>query len=874
MKIVQFNGGLNNRLSPQLIGQNEATEFTNIDTKSGSLSPLNDKEYTSRKMDRYIFCYKNNWSSTKIKHWYAEYNEFAYRVNGLKVFEYSNNGIVWKPVYLDKPTIESLTTDENNTEEIFTAEAVEDYPLSTSPLQYPDTSRYPLGAIKANGGHKNNHMFNSSTYKYKIVLAAENDAFFFHSAEFDVSAISTCSLYGSYWMTSNQSEWVSNGWIFNISRILGKEGSLGFKSRSGKWFMRMTRNHESDDTCAGTGNEWDGLWDSAGVAISFSVPTQINSVPIKTCRLYRQMKKDDKTYWRLVDKFIRSSNDKENCFIDWLPDDIIWQLKDNTHDKYATKLPPVGGETIGAIFKETKISYTARYIDDDGRVGNIADTNEITAYQYADDASKIGTRVEGLTLYRDSIKVKLKDDRPFNPLAKPTKVELFRQGGILVNYTKVKNYEIKEDNTYLDDVKDADVDGAILAYIQDIALEANTKYITEHNGTLFSAKGTTLVFSNAGTADVWLEFNFISFKSTITGIAKNNIGLVVFSRYETYIVTGTSIDNYAKILISANYGCISHESIAYNGNNVIFMSNEGICILSGSSITNVSINKLPQLAAKEINIPCKAVCVDEVYYLALGKEVLYDKNDIPLETIPRPTNILFTVKADGSITTLSKELKIKLRDVAESDITEITLRKGLEISLNNIQLNEENALIIKDGLDKVIELPSYLIYIDHNGDILVSEWLVDYTSHIEANKILYMDMRFGTPAFGYIDEKLYDMLYVNNKIYMSDTTGFIAELLGSDKPRIMKWKSGQLAEGGLSILKNNKVLYCYSEGDITLKVYLDGVEVNIKKLNEDGYTEVKLPQNMKLAYYIQFEAEGTGVLKEIEYKVEERQNGR
>lgn len=871
MKIVQFNGGLNNRLSPQLIGQNEATIYNNIDTKSGCLEPLKDKKYTSRILDRYIYNYKNNWTSTKVKYWYAEYNEYAYRVDGLSAFEYSSNGIVWKPVYLQKPAIESLELDKEKDEVIFVADDVESYPLSTTPMQYPDTSRYPAGGTKAWGlHHSKGGLFTTYEYTYKIVISNEEDNFFFHSAEFKVSSIAGSTTYGSFWFTGSVSDWIPNAGTWNISRILGKEGSIQGPI-SGAWFMRMLRNWETDDTCAGTGNEWDGEWDSAGVTIGFAVPEQINSVPVKNFRLYRKIQTQN-NIWRLVDKFVLSTNKKENCFIDWLPDSIIMMLNE-THEKYATRLPPVGGEVIGAIFKEKKMNYTARYIDDDGRTGNVADVKEMTIYQYADDASKVGNWVKGLELHRAAVNVKLKDDRPFDPLATPTKIELYRQGGILTNYTKVKEYELQDNNLYVDDVKDKDVDGAILAYVQDTALEANTKYMVEHNGTLFSAKGTSLVFSNAGTADVWLEFNFISFKSTITGLAKNSIGLIVFSRYETYIVTGNSINDYAKILISANYGCVSHESIAYNNNNVIFMSNEGICILSGSNIENISINKIPNLISEDSNKPCKAICVDDVYYLALGKEVLYDKENNKVDVMPTPNNILFTIKSDGSKTTIEKEIKIKLRNESKSGNPEIIIREGLEISIDTIQINEEGDLIILDGIDKVIELPKYLVYIADNGDISVSEWLVDYRTHIEANKIIYMDMRFGQFAFGYINENLYDMLYVNNNIYISDETKKLAGLFSSDENRVMNWKSGYLAEGGLSLLKNTKALYCYSEGDITLNIYFDGKLVLTKKLNE-GYTEVKMPQDKRLIYYIQFEVLGTGKLKEIEYKIEERQNGR
>jgi hypothetical protein len=57
------------------------------------------------------------------------------------------------------------------------------------------------------------------------------------------------------------------------------------------------------------------------------------------------------------------------------------------------------------------------------------------------------------------------------------------------------------------------------------------------------------------------------------------------------------------------------------------------------------------------------------------------------------------------------------------------------------------------------------------------------------------------------------------------------------------------------------------------KCYIDDELVSTATLLE-GFQEIKLPQDKRLGYYIQFEVTGTGVLNEIEYKVEGRQNGK
>lgn len=875
MKLTQFNGGLNTALSPQLLQLNEAVEYTNIDSSKGNLSPLQDKKYTDRQLGRYIFNYKNNWTSTKIRHWYTEYNQYAYRVNGKGIMEYSDNGIIWRPVYLDDPTIEKLSIDPKDPKFITVASYPSGIVMQHSSFQLGDSGTYPMSGTKYSGKHHDKRAWQTITINYKIVLSPESDDYFFH-ADKQISGVDRWYLNAVF-----SPGWQDNQWVrypaFNLARFNSGKDTFINANTNTMGFLTKTLSYNTDETCFGTGSEWDGEYRCTGVTIVPSVPGQIDSVSIVHCRLYRVINGQ----WYMVDYFKRSENARENAFVDWLPDDILVNLGNyipasEVSIKRWRGLPPVGGNTKGTIFKEIKINYIARYIDDIKRTGNISNIESITHYQFASDASKVGNIInakDNTKLERGNVIIKLKNDRPFDPLATPTKVEIYRQGGTLSNYTLVKSYPIADNDTYIDDVLDKDVDGAILPYVQKTAMQENARYLTENKGTLYSAVGTTLLFSNAGSAETWLEFNFIEFKDTITGIAKNQIGLIVFTKTNTYVVTGSSIDDYTKILLSSNYGCISHDSIAYNGDDIYFMSIEGLCVLSGSVMNNLSLSKIPDFTYDINTIPAKAIMVDGIYYLALGKEVLYDKNDKLVEVKPKPTKVLLTIPANYEVT-VPNEIKIKLRDEATTGTPEVIIPKGFKITKDIVQINEVQDLVIKNGIDKIIHLPNYLLYYNEDGSILVSDWLIDYTTHIEADRILYCNMRFGQPIFGYIDEDLYDLHYVGSIIYMTDKTQKLAGLLENTTTRSIKWKSPHIAEGGLSIIKNTKVIYFYSEGDITIRVLLDGKVVMTKKLNEDGFTEVKLPQQQRLTYYVQLEVEGTGVLKEIEYIVESRQNGR
>jgi len=90
----------------------------------------------------------------------------------------------------------------------------------------------------------------------------------------------------------------------------------------------------------------------------------------------------------------------------------------------------------------------------------------------------------------------------------------------------------------------------------------------------------------------------------------------------------------------------------------------------------------------------------------------------------------------------------------------------------------------------------------------------------------------------------------------------------------IKFKSKHYTEQGISMYKNFKTIYVYSEGDLQFKAYIDDRLVADVPLKEKGVTEVKVDQHNRTGYYIWFEIEGTGSVKEIEFIAEARQNGR
>ena len=113
----------------------------------------------------------------------------------------------------------------------------------------------------------------------------------------------------------------------------------------------------------------------------------------------------------------------------------------------------------------------------------------------------------------------------------------------------------------------------------------------------------------------------------------------------------------------------------------------------------------------------------------------------------------------------------------------------------------------------------------------------------------------------------YDTLY----ILTTDSIG--VKEYGNGTALTYQYKTGYIAENGLTNYKAFKDVYIYSSGSINLKTYIDGLKVNDLDLI-NGLTNFKIAQEHHRGYYIEFELSGTGTVYEIDIVSEGRQNGR
>ena len=196
-----------------------------------------------------------------------------------------------------------------------------------------------------------------------------------------------------------------------------------------------------------------------------------------------------------------------------------------------------------------------------------------------------------------------------------THIKVYRLGGHLTDYSLVETLDINSltwtsgVTSWTDDVSEINIEGDILTSWDNDTPPANLKYITKYLTMLFGAEGNTLYFTKPAYPNYWP--NYIIFDDIITGIGPTANGLLIFTKYETYILVGTTPDNMYRYLLNGAYGCIEHNTIKYTNNTLLWMSEEGICASNGGEIIVLTKNKLGKLAITPIN----AEVYDEQYFL-------------------------------------------------------------------------------------------------------------------------------------------------------------------------------------------------------------------------------------------------------------------
>jgi hypothetical protein len=196
------------------------------------------------------------------------------------------------------------------------------------------------------------------------------------------------------------------------------------------------------------------------------------------------------------------------------------------------------------------------------------------------------------------------------------KTRIYRVGGNITKFTLVEEV-IGTTATYIDNKSDLELDGRVLTSQEyGVAPAGMTSLITAY-GMLFGADGNNLRYTNPGEPEYWPAAYSIPFPLKITGLAAVSNGVLVMTSSSTYIMTGSGPLTLSRQLLRSDQGCVDVRSIQNFLGNAIWVSQDGICVSSGSSVEVISKNALGKLTLPGVR---SSALFNETYY------VIYDTN--------------------------------------------------------------------------------------------------------------------------------------------------------------------------------------------------------------------------------------------------------
>ncbi len=231
----------------------------------------------------------------------------------------------------------------------------------------------------------------------------------------------------------------------------------------------------------------------------------------------------------------------------------------------------------------------------------------LTNYSSVDGAESIPTFLDQILAVNG---VAFLSSLPVSTDPQVDKKYIYRVGGNLTVYTLVAIIPNTQ-TTFTDNIEDDEVDGSLLTSSNYEVPIAGLKYLIESYAMLFGAVENRLYFTPIAQPNAWPTNFYLDFSTEITGIGKTPIGLLVFTLYETYLVTGTGPASLTQQILSGDQGCISHDSIKNVKGASIWCSTDGVCISGGSEVKVVTKDRLDKLELSVVN----SALFDQEYYV-------------------------------------------------------------------------------------------------------------------------------------------------------------------------------------------------------------------------------------------------------------------
>jgi len=555
MQLRTFTAGLNTRLAPQLINPAESVKLHNVDITAGILQPIKGLSSTNIKSDKYFYGWRGEWFSSIHYRDYLEYRDLLLWTEE-GTYPKKYDGKDIRRLGIVKPSNKlKLTVTEAPT-----FDAIEEPQAHTIPnVKYAKFESTSGGDLTP------------GEYEYAFINKEEGIT----SKPYEVTA------------TVNDGDSA-----LKISSFEGVEGTVYIYRKYNDEYRLVgsTSDDYTDDTLDISSNEvlTEKEIFPLGAFMDYAYDVYDEDTELRHQEFrYLTLSSEEKTYkitlGATASKPVKLYRKYEDEFIEISEVDDTYEI--------SGEVKPPEEKYLSGIYQ---YCYTY-YNEEDG--------TESQPSEYSDevDINNGIVYVEGLESSSDE---------------QVTHKQLYRMGGTLTVMSRVLTTTAVR---LTDNYADVDIDGYILDSFNNKEAPTGLLYLTEAYAIFFGALKDKLCFSEIGNPNYWSEYNFIDFDADITGIGVVPNGLIIFTKLKTYIITGTNSSTFVKHLVSGEQGCLSHKSIQYAQNSLIWASNDGLCATVGGEVKVVTQFQLGKLVLEGIE---QSAVYDEVYYVLHSEGML------------------------------------------------------------------------------------------------------------------------------------------------------------------------------------------------------------------------------------------------------------
>ncbi len=179
----------------------------------------------------------------------------------------------------------------------------------------------------------------------------------------------------------------------------------------------------------------------------------------------------------------------------------------------------------------------------------------------------------------------------------PTHYIIYRAGGINPTFNQITKEEVAN-LAYEDNTDDFNISRKEITTGTNDSPPLGLDMLVELKGTLFGAVGNKVHFSREGQPEYWSTYNYVELPTAVTGLGVQGNSVIAFTEENMFLISGTSIMNIQLVKLPFAFGCKNKRTVQSIKGQLLWVSTvdeyDLICSFTGSGVeilnlSNVSI---------------------------------------------------------------------------------------------------------------------------------------------------------------------------------------------------------------------------------------------------------------------------------------------